>query len=223
MSTVGDPLELALGSPDARLEDTLDLVDEAVERAAADGDGTTLQRLAERLDAVASQRGGEWRALGVAAARARSLAVRAGVQPEEPEVVAPAATPAPEFVYSGWWRRVFALLLDWLVLIIALPIVGFAIPDGDWLMFALGLAYFAVLPAITDGVTVGKGALGIAIRVDDGTKIGFGRASGRLVALLVLWVTVIGAVVDVITAGTDSKRQSIHDKIASTIVVRTRT
>lgn len=226
MSTVSDPLEHALASADARLEDVLDLVDAAVEHAAAENDGATLERLAQRLDAVAAERGGEWRGLAVAAARAQALAGVAGVPAAVPDVrVRPAAAAEPQFVYAGWWRRVFAFLLDWIALLFADSALLGAGSGGviGWVGPLVPFAYFGVLPALTDGVTPGKAALGIAIRIDDGTKIGFERAFGRALAMLVLWVTVIGAVVDVILAGVDSRRQSAHDKLAGTIVVRTRT
>ena len=84
------------------------------------------------------------------------------------------------------------------------------------------VGYFAGLPALLDGVTVGKGAMGLAIRVDGGRRVGFGRALVRAVALAGLWITFVGAIIDVIVAGTDARRQAVHDKIAGTIVVRTR-
>lgn len=226
MSTVGGPLEQALASADAQPDGVLNLVDAAIEHAAATGDGATLDRLAQRLDAVASQRGGEWRALAIAAARARALAGLAGVPPVVPEAeVPPAIAAGPQFVYAGWWRRVFAFLLDWIALGVAYSMLGSIESGGPLGLVSLMLpfAYFAGLPALVDGVTLGKAALGIAVRVDDGTRIGFGRALGRAISLFVLWVTVVGAVVDVILAGADSRRQSVHDKMAGTIVVRTRT
>jgi hypothetical protein len=52
--------------------------------------------------------------------------------------------------------------------------------------------------------------------------IGFGRAAVQALALAGLWITFVGAIIDVIVAGTDVRRQAVCDKIARTIVVRTR-
>ncbi len=240
MSTLDLPLEQALASADARLDDVLDLVDAAVEHAAAEGDDATLTRLAKRLEEVASQRGGEWRALAIAAARARALAGPPGVASLVPEVEVPQAPPSappavpeaevppalaagPQFIYAGWWRRVFAFLLDWVAVWLVLIAYDIAISGAyGYVPIVLVLAYFAGFPAVANGATPGKAALGIAIRIADGTKLGFMRSLWRVVGMDLLWLTGIGAIVDVVLAGTDSKRQSVHDKMAGTIVVRTR-
>jgi uncharacterized RDD family membrane protein YckC len=239
VSIIGLRLEQALASDDAQLNDVLDLVDAAVEHAAAGGDDATLDRIAERLDEVASQRGSEWGALAIAAVRARAVATRAvaaplGVSssvldvevpqapPTVPKVeVTPAPAAGPQFIYAGWWRRVFAFLVDWVV--VGFVLGWFDLATGAVLgEIVLALAYFTVFPVATNGITPGKAALGIAIRVADGTKIGFARSLRRVLTMCVLWVTIVGAIVDVILAGNDPKRQSVHDKMAGTIVVRTR-
>jgi uncharacterized RDD family membrane protein YckC len=237
VSVYGLELEQALASADAQLDDVLDLVDATVEHAAAEGDDAILAGLAARLEDVASQRGGEWSALAIAAARARALAAPP-VASAVPKVEVPHGPPsAPPVIpvaesisavgakaqpmYAGWWQRVFAFLLDWVV-------VGFSSVWLDlsgrfgFVAFVLIPAYFAVFPAVASGVTPGKAALGIAIRVADGTQIGFAVSLWRVVAMSLLWVTGVGAIVDAILAGTDAKRQSAHDKMAGTIVVRTR-
>ena len=225
MSTVDVPLEQALASADAQLDDVLDLVDASLEHAAAQGDGEALGRLATRLDDVAAQRGGEWQALAIAATRARSLIGSADVA--QAQDAAPAHLPEAEpevleLAYAGWWRRVFAFLIDWVV-------IGFALERLDvstgayWIAWVLLVpAYFGALPAAANGITAGKAALGIAIRSADGTKLAYKQALWRVVGMTLVWVTVIGAFVDVMLAGTDSRRQSLHDKLGRTIVVRTR-
>lgn len=238
MSTLAGPLEQALTAADARLDEVLDLVDAALEQAAAQSDNATLARLAERLDEAASERGSEWAGLDVAAARARALATTPGPY-SLPDLAAPPASlgapPRPagktetapttaaraQPTYAGWWRRVLALTLDAFVLGIALSAIDRATgtPLGD---VVLALAYFAIFPAATGGITPGKAALGIAIRRADGTKIGFIRSLWRVISMWLLWVTVLGAIIDAILAGTDLKRQSLHDKLANTIVLRTR-
>lgn len=237
MTVLDGLLEQALTSADAQLDEVLDVVDAAVEDAAARGDATTLVRLAERLDDARSTRGGEWAGLAVAAARARALATSparssslpdvaptpARPQPPAAEKVKTASVPAPgaQFAYAGWWRRVFALVLDAVVVGIALSAIDrtTGAPLDD---IVLAPAYFAVFPAVAGGITPGKAALGIAIRRVDGTTIGLVRSLWRVLSMWLLWVTVVGAIVDVVLAGADEKRQSVHDKLAGTIVLRTR-
>jgi uncharacterized RDD family membrane protein YckC len=52
--------------------------------------------------------------------------------------------------------------------------------------------------------------------------IGIGRALARVVATWLLWATIVLGLVDAILAATGDRRQSLHDMIAGTIVVRTR-
>ena len=78
-------LDAALAGGASPLE-VLALVDSLIEQA----DARTLAALADRLDEVAAERGGEWEALAAAATRAR---------------------PARDPFFAGWWIRVGALVL----------------------------------------------------------------------------------------------------------------
>jgi uncharacterized RDD family membrane protein YckC len=227
-------LEQALASPDGDVEHILDLADAEIELAAADGDEAALHELAATLAATVSERGDEWQGLAVAAARARVLAGPRPITetpppaaepaigaPPAPPVTAPPPVSARSFVHAGSWRRLVAFLIN--------LVIGFVLSFTDaagapWgLEVAAIVAYFAFFPAFADGVTPGKAALGIAIRVGDGSKLGFGRSPWRVVATIILWVTVIGFLIDVILIAADARRQGLHDKMANTIVVRTRT
>jgi len=215
-------------SEGASYGDVLDLVDEAIERAAANEDGETLAALAEELTALA-ERGGEWSRLAIAAARARALAPEAhesaaavparSLPTEQPAPPEPRET--PHVVYAGWWRRAAAFVIDWIIVGIALGTIASANAPGI-LQALLALAYFAGFHAFSDGATLGKAMLGIAVRIADGRPVGFGRALARVVATWVLWATVVGGLVDAILAATGDRRQSLHDMIAGTVVVRTR-
>ena len=229
MSTAGRAATLAQAlSEDAPVEHLLDLVDEAIEEAAANRDAAALARLAGELTLVA-ERGGEWRRLTIAAARARALAVQAGGSPEAvplaPQPTEQPAPPspreAPHVVYSGWWRRATAFVIDWTIIGIVLATIASANVPGI-LQALLALAYFVGFHAFSDGATLGKAMLGIAVRSADGRPIGIGRALARVVATWALWATIVGGLVDAILATTGDRRQSLHDMIAGTIVVRTR-
>ena len=75
--------------------------------------------------------------------------------------------------------------------------------------------------------TVGKHAVGLAVRRVDGSRVSFGRALLReLVARQLLFGTAgafIGGLpqlLDLLFPLWDDRRQSLHDKMAGTIVVR---
>jgi len=230
VSATGRAATLAEALSDgASLEHVLDLVDDAIEGAAADGDSAALAALAEEL-AVLAERGGEWRRLTIAAARARALARQRGGSPEAgPRPPAPSEQPTPpphretpHVVYAGWWRRATAFVIDWIIIGIALGMVASVSVPG-LLQALLPLAYFAGFHAFSDGATLGKAMLGIAVRIADGRPVGFGRTLARVVATGVLWATILGGLVDVILAATGDRRQSLHDMIVGTVVVRTRT
>jgi uncharacterized RDD family membrane protein YckC len=59
---------------DASAHDVLDIADDLIDEATRRADTTTLTALADRLDAVAAERDGEWRGLAIAAMRARPVA-----------------------------------------------------------------------------------------------------------------------------------------------------
>ena len=57
------------------------------------------------------------------------------------------------------------------------------------------------------------------LRDADGSSVGYLRALLRAVFPVILWITLIGGVLDVLWPLWDSKHQTLHDKIAGTVVV----
>lgn len=168
----------------------------------------------------------------------------AGVSP--PHV---AASPAPGVAYAGFWLRFVAALIDGIL--ISIPLAPFligifasAIPsltrssDPFELMMTLlpRLALFLVLYAVGSWLywsllessswraTLGKKALGLYVTDIAGSRVSFGRSSGRFFAGRFLWmVPSIGGLyclVDCICAGVTEKKQAVHDMIASCLVLR---
>jgi uncharacterized RDD family membrane protein YckC len=105
-----------------------------------------------------------------------------------------------------------------------------------WLaaMFGIALVYYWAQHAVW-GATVGKRALGLrVVRAADRGRIGVRQAGIRAVAflagpaILMLLVTpfnIVGGVLWIADAGlplVDSQAQSLHDKLAGTVVVRQR-
>ncbi|MGB6456626.1 MAG: RDD family protein [Streptosporangiaceae bacterium] len=105
-----------------------------------------------------------------------------------------------------------------------------------WLigMFGIALVYYWVQQAAW-GATIGKRALGMrVVRATDRSRIGVRQAGIRTVAflagpailmLLVTPINIVGGVLWAADAGLpllDSQAQSLHDKLAGTVVVRQR-
>jgi len=88
----------------------------------------------------------------------------------------------------------------------------FSIPAG---------IYFAVMNGSRRGQTVGKMALGIAVRdARTGAPIGFWRGLGRFAITLVFEALLyIPYVLDSLAPLWDSRRQAWHDKVVHSVVV----
>ena len=147
---------------------------------------------------------------------------------------------------APWWKRLVAIIVDGLVLgfggIIVLLIIGAVVGSSNnqtpnppatngqvaagvivaSLFIALiGAIYYGALNGSRRGQTVGKLALGIAVRdARSGGPIGFWRALARaLVVWLFSILLVIPYVLDSLAPLWDKRRQAWHDKVANSVVV----
>jgi uncharacterized RDD family membrane protein YckC len=118
-------------------------------------------------------------------------------------------------------------LIDYLVVVVIYVCISVALrmaaagSQVAGLAFALYLVaawiYSAGLESSAKQATLGKLALGIKVTDLGGQRIGFGRATGRYFAHIVTALTIgVGYAVAVFTR----KRQTVHDMIAETLVVR---
>ncbi|MEE9336167.1 MAG: RDD family protein [Granulosicoccaceae bacterium] len=143
--------------------------------------------------------------------------------------------------YAGFWIRVAASLVDivWQIVVfgaIAWAIYGDALLDTlvSWVVSEEPLAgelpmmlYQNLLPALVIvpfwfffGATPGKMLLGLKIvRASDSSKIGIGRSILRFLAYIPATV-ILG--IGFIWAAFDKRKQGLHDKIAGTVVIKTR-
>jgi len=135
-----------------------------------------------------------------------------------------------DVIRAGFFRRLAAFAIDWLVLSILADIVSLAYRFGSGadpgivhLNIALGFSsvlfilYFTLFTG-EGGQTLGKMLLGIRVQGLDGSTIGFGRAFLRSMGYFVsvFFMTFLGF----LWALWDKKNQSWHDKIAGTEVVK---
>jgi len=135
--------------------------------------------------------------------------------------------------YAGFWRRLVAYLIDYLIIGAGAFAVGFLIGivagvagadvKGGWLVaiYVITIAgyylYYAFMESSANQATVGKIALGLKVTDEEGNRISFGRALGRTVAkILSALILFMGFVM----AGFTDRKQALHDKIAHTLVVR---
>ena len=148
------------------------------------------------------------------------------------------ANPLP-VVPAGFWRRVLAGLIDMLfcglVLVLLTVALGMALGltlgdsmtarelDSLWEAGSDGLTlivvwlWFAWPESRPRQATVGKKMLGLKVTDLHGGRIGFGRASWRLVAK-VFSALPLGA--GFVMVAFTRRRQGLHDRMAGTLVCR---
>jgi uncharacterized RDD family membrane protein YckC len=141
-----------------------------------------------------------------------------------------------DVVYSGWWRRVGATLVDGLVVAVALVVMfGIAVAiaaihDGIGLVFLILALVLAIAGPIfytiywtgkEPGQTLGKKALGIRVRHAEADRaIGYGPSAGRYFITFAFGIFYIPLVLDYLWPLWDKQNQSLHDKVANSVVVR---
>jgi len=151
------------------------------------------------------------------------------------------AAPAPH--YAGFWRRLWAFLIDHAIVL--LPLVGTLYGVGfvevlssddpiaaashyldeaaklsiGFKPFYLGVLwlYYSIFESSTRQATLGKRMLRIKVTTLAGGRIGFWRALGRQLGKVVSTAIIgIGFVIAAFTA----RKQALHDLFARCLVVR---
>ncbi|KAB8191164.1 hypothetical protein FH608_031665 [Nonomuraea phyllanthi] len=137
---------------------------------------------------------------------------------------------------AGRWRRLFAGVLDWLVInVISAP---FTLPSWEYVWdrgrgawerypveqtFATGLVaflYFWLLHAFWNGQTLGKRLFGMRVVQDYGARITVTQAAVRQAAATAFeWLCCVGMLLDLGWILFDPRKQALHDKVARTVVV----
>jgi uncharacterized RDD family membrane protein YckC len=139
---------------------------------------------------------------------------------------------------SGWWSRVGAQIIDW-ILALAILWVGEVLlitgktAVGLLIMFVGLVVAFLYAPltmmreATQNGQTIGKQSLSITVSRDDGQQVDFGFAVLREFVVKYLLFGVIGGLflgipwlLDVLWPLWDDNNEALHDKIVKTHVVR---
>ncbi len=138
---------------------------------------------------------------------------------------------ASEFEYAGFWIRVWASIIDSvLVMVIIFPILtaiygGSYWLDPRWIKGPLDFIVSYILPAIgivlfwiSRQATPGKMAIGAQI-VD--AKTGGKPSTGQLLARYAgYYASIFPLFIGLIWVAFDSRKQGWHDKLAGTVVIR---
>ena len=134
--------------------------------------------------------------------------------------------------YAGFWIRLAAFIIDYIVLSIVSWIImaafGFSAAvmdpnDFNWVMFAVvyililvvSVIYYVAMETSSTQGTLGKMAVGIQVGKANGEKLSAMNALGRLFSKILSWVILL---IGFIMAAWDPKKQALHDKIADTYV-----
>jgi len=130
------------------------------------------------------------------------------------------------FHHAGFWRRVWARLIDSVLVLIIQGFIAFFFvyndPDyGDslWPSFFLisaNLLFYSGFHASSLQATPGKLLLGIKVVGLDGGRISFARALGRGLAEILSYLLLL---IGYIMAAFTRRKQALHDLLADTLVV----
>ena len=159
----------------------------------------------------------------------------------------PYASAPPAGQFGGFWVRFVAYFLDsliiaipmWIIIgvfaggmvagfsgtsteeeqIVAAAAAGFTIFMIVIVAFVGVWLYEALMTSSERGATLGKRALGLRVVKSDGTRLSFGRATGRFFAKAFI-TGIIPFGIGYIMAGFTDRKRALHDMIADSVVVK---
>jgi uncharacterized RDD family membrane protein YckC len=121
-------------------------------------------------------------------------------------------------LYGGFWIRVLAALVDSFILLIPALLIQRALgPQAGILSAVVDWLYYAGFESSTSRATLGKMACGLSVTDMNGSRISFGRATGRYFAKI---LSAIPLGLGFAMVGWTRQKRGLHDFIAGTMVVR---
>lgn len=124
-------------------------------------------------------------------------------------------------VYATFWERFAAIFIDGIILWAGSWLIERFLIGNLWGNMIFGMIvswlYNAILISGPNQATIGKKALGIKVTDTHGHRISFAQATGRHFAT---WLSGIILFIGYLMMLWDDKKQTLHDKIANTIVVK---
>ncbi len=134
-------------------------------------------------------------------------------------------------VYAGFWERFGAAFIDGIILGVIGYVIGLILPAApgssistlkyigasNFIGIAINWLYYAFQESSPAQATIGKRALGIKVTSMDGGRISFGQATGRYFAKILSGLILL---IGYLMMLWDAKKQTLHDKLAGTLVVK---
>jgi len=142
-----------------------------------------------------------------------------------------------EVVYAGFWKRVAAYMIDYIILTVSSGLIGVVLGLGvgaatgfasggsgeiasqllgALVGFGISLGYYAWFHASSGGATLGKMAIGIKVVRSTGERISLARSIGRYFATILSSITLL---IGYLMAAFTERKQALHDLICDTVVV----
>jgi uncharacterized RDD family membrane protein YckC len=128
-------------------------------------------------------------------------------------------------IYAGFWERFGAVFLDGIILSVVGVIIGFMLPAergafftvANLLSLIINWLYYTLQESGAMQATIGKKALGLKVTSVTGGRITFAQATvryfGRILSTLILLIGYLMML-------WDDKKQTLHDKLAGTLVTK---
>lgn len=127
--------------------------------------------------------------------------------------------PEAELQYASFWERFGAAFLDGLILMIPNISLQYLLGPVPAFVFNIVMAwiYYALQESGAAQATIGKKAVGLKVCTDTGDRITFAQASGRFFGK---YLSMIIIFIGYLMMLWDDRRQTLHDKLAQTFVVK---
>ena len=118
---------------------------------------------------------------------------------------------------AGFWVRVVATIIDWVIL----AVIGFVLQNilgglSGIVSFVVNVAYLVYFWSTT-GQTIGHKVMGLRVVRTDGSSLDMSRAVIRYVGMV---VSAIPLGLGFLWVALDDRKQGWHDKIADTCVIK---
>lgn len=133
---------------------------------------------------------------------------------------------------AGFWRRLVALIIDWIIVGIVTAIISLIINaiihatssnssyTGGGVGTVIWIIYLTYMWS-AQGRTLGYMVMGMRLVRNDGTPVGVGAALARAILFWLSFVLcLIPAIVSAFMVGLSESKKAIHDHIAGTAVIQ---
>ena len=121
--------------------------------------------------------------------------------------------------FAGFWIRAFALMIDVMIIsAVCFVLAGLSFGDSfKAVAIPFTWVWFTFWESSAKQATIGKRILGLKVLNENGLRIGFGRANVRFFTKVFLQFLTFVSILTIILT---NKKQSLHDLIARTVVVK---